>query len=112
MVPGLEHNQGRSADRPWVHVRQDQNHLCICSQIGHHRRCGRNALSLMDRAVQLTGITIPRYAKYTPTVIGAYSVPRWYEPLDRLVTMGQLSPADMADAEFLRKQSAMLEQEV
>src|SRR6266404_6284115 len=112
MVPGLEHNQGRSEDRPWVHVRQDQNHLGICSQIGHHRRRGRNVLSLMDPAGQLTGITMPRYAKYTTTVIGAYSVPRWYEPLDRLVTMGQLSPADMADAQFRTMQASILEQEV
>ena len=36
---------------------------------------------------------MPLYPKYTTTVIGAYSVPRWYEALDRLVTMGQLSPA-------------------
>ncbi len=26
------------------------------------------------------------YPKYTTTVIGAYSVPDWYEPLDRLVS--------------------------
>jgi hypothetical protein len=32
---------------------------------------------------------MPHYPKYTTTVIGAYSVPRWYEPLDRLVTMGR-----------------------
>jgi len=55
---------------------------------------------------------MPRYAKYTTTVIGAYSVPRWYEPLDRLVTMGQLSPADMADAQFRTMQASILEQEV
>ena len=41
---------------------------------------------------------MPHYPKYTTTVIGAYSVPRWYEPLDRLVTMGQLLPEDMRDA--------------
>jgi 5-methyltetrahydropteroyltriglutamate--homocysteine methyltransferase len=66
----------------------------------------------MDPAGQLTGMTMPRYAKYTTTVIGAYSVPRWYEPLDRLVTMGQLSPADMADAQFRTMQASILEQEV
>src|SRR3979411_3159856 len=55
---------------------------------------------------------MPHYPKYTTTVIGAYSVPRWYEPLDRLVTMGQLSPADMADAQFRTMQASILEQEV
>ena len=32
-----------------------------------------------------------RYPKYTTTVIGAHSVPHWYEALDRLVAVGQLS---------------------
>ena len=54
---------------------------------------------------------MPHYAKYTTTVIGAYSVPRWYEPLDRLVTMGQLLPEDMADAQHRVMQAAVLEQE-
>jgi hypothetical protein len=31
------------------------------------------------------------YPKYTTTVIGAHSVPDWYEALDRLVAVGQLS---------------------
>lgn len=54
---------------------------------------------------------MPHYAKYSTTVIGAYSVPRWYEALDRLVTLGQLLPADMADAQFRTMQAAVLEQE-
>ena len=54
---------------------------------------------------------MPHYPKYTTTVIGAYSVPRWYEPLDRLVTMGQLLPEDMADAQHRVMQAAVLEQE-
>ena len=54
---------------------------------------------------------MPHYPKYTTTVIGAYSVPRWYEALDRLVTMGQLHPADMADAQFRTMQASILEQE-
>jgi 5-methyltetrahydropteroyltriglutamate--homocysteine methyltransferase len=54
---------------------------------------------------------MPHYPKYTTTVIGAYSVPRWYEPLDRLVTMGQLLPADMSDVQFRVMQAAILEQE-
>ena len=46
------------------------------------------------------------YPKYTTTVIGAHSVPRWYEALDRLITMGQLQPADLADAQFRAMQAA------
>jgi 5-methyltetrahydropteroyltriglutamate--homocysteine methyltransferase len=57
------------------------------------------------------GNRMPPYPKYTTTVIGAYSVPRWYEALDRLVTMGQLQPADMSDAQFRTMQAAVLEQE-
>src|SRR5712692_340422 len=52
------------------------------------------------------------YRKYTTTVVGAHSVPRWYEALDRLVGLGQISPADFADAEFRATQAAILEQEV
>ena len=41
-----------------------------------------------------------RYAKYATTVIGAHSVPDWYEALDRLVSVGQLSMAALADAQY------------
>jgi 5-methyltetrahydropteroyltriglutamate--homocysteine methyltransferase len=51
------------------------------------------------------------YAKYSTTVIGAYSVPDWYEALDRLVAMGQLSLASMADAQFRAGEAAILDQE-
>jgi 5-methyltetrahydropteroyltriglutamate--homocysteine methyltransferase len=54
---------------------------------------------------------MPLYPKYTTTVIGAYSVPRWYEALDRLVSMGELLTADMTDAQFRTMQAAILEQE-
>jgi 5-methyltetrahydropteroyltriglutamate--homocysteine methyltransferase len=54
---------------------------------------------------------MPHYPKYTTTVIGAHSVPRWYEALDRLITLGQLQPADLADAQFRAMQAAILEQE-
>jgi 5-methyltetrahydropteroyltriglutamate--homocysteine methyltransferase len=53
-----------------------------------------------------------KYPKYATTVIGAYSVPDWYEPLDRLVAMGQLSMAAMADAQFRATEAAVLDQEV
>jgi len=55
---------------------------------------------------------VPPYEKYTTTVIGAHSVPRWYEAMDRLVTMGQLAPGDFADAQLRATQAAILEQEV
>ncbi|MBV8538697.1 MAG: hypothetical protein JO128_24075 [Alphaproteobacteria bacterium] len=54
---------------------------------------------------------MPLYPKFTTTVVGAHSVPRWYEALDRLVTLGQLSPGDLADAQFRASQAAILEQE-
>jgi 5-methyltetrahydropteroyltriglutamate--homocysteine methyltransferase len=60
----------------------------------------------------LWGAKLPRYAPYTTTVIGAHSVPRWYEPLDRLMTAGQLAPGDFADAQQRATQAAILEQEV
>src|SRR3984893_1711827 len=59
----------------------------------------------------LSRTVMPYYPKYTTTVIGAYSVPRWYEPLDRLVTMGQLLPEDMGDAQYRVMQAAILDQE-
>ncbi|WP_088346896.1 MULTISPECIES: hypothetical protein [Rhodomicrobium] len=53
-----------------------------------------------------------RYPKYATTVIGAYSVPDWFEALDRLVAVGQLSLSAMADAQFRCCQGAILDQEV
>ena len=53
-----------------------------------------------------------RYPKYATTVIGAYSVPDWFEPLDRLMAVGQLAMASMADAQFRASQAALLDQEI
>jgi 5-methyltetrahydropteroyltriglutamate--homocysteine methyltransferase len=53
-----------------------------------------------------------KYPKYATTVIGAHSVPDWYEALDRLVAAGQLSMASMADAQFRASEAAVLEQEL
>jgi 5-methyltetrahydropteroyltriglutamate--homocysteine methyltransferase len=53
-----------------------------------------------------------RYPKYSTTVIGAYSVPDWYESLDRLVAVGQLSMAAMADAQFRAGEAAIHDQEL
>src|ERR1700688_4176645 len=54
---------------------------------------------------------MPQYKAYTTTVVGAHSVPRWYEVLDRLVTLGQLSAADFVDAQFRATQAPIVEQE-
>ena len=53
-----------------------------------------------------------RYPKYATTVIGAHSVPDWYEALDRLVAVGQLSLTAMADAQHRCTQAAVLDQEL
>ena len=53
-----------------------------------------------------------RYPKYATTVIGAHSVPDWYEALDRLLAVGQLSMASMADAQYRAGQAAVLDQEI
>jgi 5-methyltetrahydropteroyltriglutamate--homocysteine methyltransferase len=55
--------------------------------------------------------SIQRLPKYATTVIGAYSVPDWYEALDRLMAVGQLSMAAMADAQYRCMQAATLDQE-
>ena len=49
-----------------------------------------------------------RYPKYSTTVIGAHSVPDWYEALDRLVAVGQLGMTAMADAQFRATEAAVL----
>src|SRR5215217_903121 len=55
---------------------------------------------------------MPKYEKYTTTVIGAHSVPRWYEAFDRLVSSGQLATGDFADAQLRATQAAILDQEI
>jgi len=45
-------------------------------------------------------------------VIGAHSVPDWYEALDRLVAVGQLSMTSMTDAQYRATQAAVLEQQI
>ncbi len=54
---------------------------------------------------------MPPYTPYTTTVVGAYSVPRWYEAMDRMVALGQLAEGDFQDAQLRATQSAILEQE-
>jgi len=57
-------------------------------------------------------MAVRQHPKYTTTVIGAHSVPDWFEPLDRLLAMGQLAMASMADAQFRATQAAILDQEL
>ena len=49
--------------------------------------------------------------EYTTTVVGAYSVPRWYEVLEKQVEAGALNIEDMRDAQARASQAAILEQE-
>lgn len=55
---------------------------------------------------------MPRTPKYATTVVGAHSVPDWYEALDRLLATGHLSMAAMADAQYRCTQAAILDQEL
>ena len=55
---------------------------------------------------------MPHYRQYTTMAVGAHSVPRWFEALDRLITAGQLVPGDIADAQVRAGQAAILEQEI
>jgi 5-methyltetrahydropteroyltriglutamate--homocysteine methyltransferase len=52
------------------------------------------------------------YPRYSTTVIGAYSVPDWYEALDRLVAVGQLSMGSMADAQYRAGEAAIHDQDL
>jgi 5-methyltetrahydropteroyltriglutamate--homocysteine methyltransferase len=55
---------------------------------------------------------LTKYKKNATTVIGAHSVPGWYEALDRLVAVGQLAMGAMADAQYRSSQAAILDQEI
>jgi 5-methyltetrahydropteroyltriglutamate--homocysteine methyltransferase len=53
-----------------------------------------------------------KYPRFATTVIGAYSVPDWYEARDRLVAVGQLSMGSMADAQYRAGEAAIHDQEL
>jgi 5-methyltetrahydropteroyltriglutamate--homocysteine methyltransferase len=53
-----------------------------------------------------------QYPRYATTVIGAHSVPDWYEALERLISVGHLSMGAMADAQYRTTQAAVLDQEI
>ena len=78
----------------------------LCCQGGNALACG------IEKGDQPPGRSMPQYAQFTTTVVGAHSVPRWYEALDRLVASGQLAPGDFADAQLRATQAAIVEQEI
>ena len=49
--------------------------------------------------------------KYTTSVVGSCSVPRWYEALEKQVEAGVLSAEDMQDAQFRASQAASVDAE-
>lgn len=51
------------------------------------------------------------YSKYTTTVVGSYSVPGWYESLEKQVEAGALPEAEMKDAQYRATQAAIMDQE-
>lgn len=53
-----------------------------------------------------------KYPKYTTTVVGSYSVPRWYEAVEIQVENGTLSREEMENAQFRASQAAVLDQEI
>lgn len=50
--------------------------------------------------------------KYTTTVVGSYSVPRFYEVIELQIEAGVLQPDDMEQAQFHATQAAIMDQQV
>lgn len=48
---------------------------------------------------------------WTTTVVGAHSVPRWYETLERHVEAGELTAQEMGDVQYRASQAAIADQE-
>lgn len=53
-----------------------------------------------------------KYPKYTTTVVGSYSVPRFYEIIELQIEAGVLGPEDMETAQFHATQAAIMDQQV
>jgi 5-methyltetrahydropteroyltriglutamate--homocysteine methyltransferase len=53
-----------------------------------------------------------RLPKYTTTVVGSYSVPRFYEVIELQIEAGVLQPEDMEQAQFHATQAAIMDQQV
>jgi hypothetical protein len=73
-------------------------------------RVGRE-IGFVNQRLFLGGKAMTRYPEYTTTVVGSYSIPRWYEALEKQVEGGALTKADMADAQYRATQAAILDQE-
>ena len=69
-------------------------------------------MTQLRRAQGAWGRLVSPYKKYTTTVIGAHSVPDWYELLDRLLAVGQLTMGSLADAQYRCTEAAILDQEL
>ena len=52
------------------------------------------------------------FPKYTTTVVGSYSVPRFYEIIELQIEAGVLTSDDMAMAQFHATQAAIMDQQV
>lgn len=52
------------------------------------------------------------FAPYATTVVGSYSVPRWYEVLERDIEVGRMAREDMIDAQYRATQAAVKDQEL
>jgi 5-methyltetrahydropteroyltriglutamate--homocysteine methyltransferase len=50
--------------------------------------------------------------KYTTTVVGSYSVPRFYEVIELQIEAGVLQPEDMEQAQFHATQAAIMDQQI
>jgi hypothetical protein len=77
-------------------VRTELTHMDRADQVGRDdllafvaRRCFNQNTVLRPSPRCWNSYLMPRYPKYATTVIGAHSVPDWYEALDRLVSVGQ-----------------------
>lgn len=53
-----------------------------------------------------------KFPKYTTTVVGSYSVPRFYEVIELQIEAGVLQQEDMAIAQFHATQAAIMDQQV
>src|SRR5687768_4100370 len=53
-----------------------------------------------------------RLPKYSTTVVGSYSVPRFYEVIELQIEAGVLQPEDMEQAQFHATQAAIMDQQV
>ena len=53
-----------------------------------------------------------QFPKYTTTVVGSYSVPRFYEVIELQIEAGVLQPEDMEQAQYHATQAAIADQQI